>query len=105
MGNDTTKKPKKKTTKKKTTKKKVIKVGVGKPYLRGGKPFTSPDGATDRTGKLKTTLNSIEVFGKMAKDKKITHKELKKAINNVLEVARTQMKNNTYGKSYMKKKK
>ena len=100
MGNNTTKKPKKK-----TTKKKVIKVGVGKPYLRGGKPFTSPDGVTDRTGKLKTTLNAIEVFGKMALDNKITHKELKKAINNVLEVARTQMKNKTYGESYMKKKK
>ena len=100
MGNNTTKKPKKK-----VTKKKVIKVGVGKPYLRGGKPFTSPSGTTDRTGKLKTTLNTIEVFGKMAKDKKITHKELKKAINNVLQVAGDQMKNKTYGKSYMKKKK
>ena len=89
----------------KKTKKKVIKVGVGKPYLRGGKPFTSPDGATDRTGKLKTTLNAIEVFGRMAKDKKITNKELKKAINNVLQVARDQMENKTYGKSVMKKKK
>ena len=100
MGNNTTKKPKKK-----VTKKKVIKVGVGKPFIRGGKTYTTPRGTTDRTGKLKTTLNTIEVFGKMAKDKKITHKELKKAINNVLQVARDQMKNKTYGKSYMKKKK
>ena len=89
---------------KKTTKKKVIKAGVGKPYIRGGKPFTSSDGATDRTGKLKTTLNAIKIFGKMAKDKKITNKELDKAIDSVLQAARDQMKNKTYGKSYMKKK-
>ena len=89
MGNDTTKKPKKK----------VIKVGVGKPYLRGGKPFTSPDGVTDRTGKLKTIHSSIDTIYKQYTDKKITAKKRDKMVDAVLNAMKTQMKNKTYGKT------
>ena len=97
MVNNTTKKPKKK-----ATKKKVIKVGVGKPFIRGGKPFTSsarnrPD-VTDNTGKLRTTHSAINTIYKQYTDKKITAKERDKMVDGVLNAARTQMKNKTYGK-------
>ena len=93
MGNDTTKKPKKK-----TTKKKVIKVGVDKPFIRGGKPFTSLRGTTDRTGKLKTLHSAIDTIYKQYTDKKITRKERQKMIAAVLKAPKDQIKNKTYGK-------
>ena len=89
MGNDTTKKPKKK----------VIKVGVGKPFIRGGKPFTSPRGTTDRTGNLKTIHSSIDTIYKQYTDKKITAKKRDKMVDAVLNAMKTQMKNKTYGKT------
>ena len=97
MGNDTTKKPKKK-----VTKKKVIKVGVDKPFIRGGKPFTSPSGTTDPSGKLKTIHNATETIFKKYENKKITIKERKKMVNDVLKAQEEQLKNKTY---FTKKKK
>ena len=93
MGNDTTKKPKKK-----TTKKKVIKVGVDKPFIRGGKPFTSLRGTTDRTGKLKTLHSAIDTIYKQYTDKKITAKKRDKMVDAVKNAMKTQLKNKTYGK-------
>ncbi len=88
MGNNTTKK----------SKKKVIKVGVGKPYIRGGKTYTSPRGVTDRTGKLKTIHNLIDTVYKQKRDKKITAKERDKMVDAAIDAMKTQMKNKTYGK-------
>ena len=84
--------------KKPSAKKKVIKVGVGKPFIRGGKPFTSLRGTRDRTGKLKTTLNAIDTIFKQETDKKITRKERQKMIAAVLKAPKDQIKNKTYGK-------
>ena len=83
-------------------KKKVIKVGVGKPYIRGGKPFTSPSKTTDPSGKLRTIHNAIDTIFKRYTDKKITLKERKKMVNNVLKAQEEQLKNKTY---FTKKKK
>ena len=84
-------------------KKKVIKVEVGKPYIRGGKPFTSPiGGTTDSTGKLRTIHNVIDTIYKQYEDKKITSKERKKMIASVLKAQEEQLKNKTY---FTKKKK
>jgi hypothetical protein len=83
-------------------KKKVIKVGVGKPYIRGGKPFTSPSGTTDPSGKLRTIHNAIETIFKKYENKKITIKERKKMVNDVLKAQEEQLKNKTY---FTKKKK
>ena len=81
MGNNTTKKPKKK-----VTKKKVIKVGVGKPFIRGG------------TGKIKTIHSLIDTVNKQYTDKKITAKKRDKMIDAAIKAMTTQMKNKTYGK-------
>ena len=93
MGNNTTKKPKKK-----VTKKKVIKVGVGKPFIRGGETYTTPRGTTDRTGKLKTIHSLIDTVFKQYTDKKITAKERDKMVDSAIDAMKTQMKNKTYFK-------
>jgi hypothetical protein len=93
MGNNTTKKPKKK-----VTKKKVIKVGVGKPFIRGGKTYTTPRGTTDRTGKLKTIHNLIDTVFKQYTDKKITAKKRDKMVDAAINAMKTQIKNKTYFK-------
>ena len=82
----------------KKTKKKVIKVGVGKPFIRGGKPFTSLRGTKDNTGKLKTIHSAIDTIHKQYTDKKITNKTREKMVDAVLNAMKTQMKNKTYGK-------
>ena len=81
-------------------KKKVIKVGVGKPYIREGAEISI--GGIKYTGKLRTIQNVIDTIYKQYTDKKITIKERKKMINHVLKAQEEQLKNKTY---FTKKKK
>ena len=81
-------------------KKKVIKVGVGKPYIREGAEISI--GGIKYTGKLRTIQNVIDTIYKQYTDKKITIKERKKMVNHVLKAQEEQLKNKTY---FTKKKK
>ena len=49
----------------KKTKKKVIKVGVGKPFIRPGKTGYVYHGVDDETGKLRTIHNAIDTIFKL----------------------------------------
>ncbi len=85
--------------KKPSAKKKVIKVGVGKPYIRGTAPSVTVEPSDDKGSKVATLQRAIASIWNSNK----TMAQKRKMSNSILAAQKEQIKNKTYTTKKKKK--